>query len=218
MANPSSSMSKFAYVGSYTSKERNGHGEGINVYKIDPGTGNWTHLQLLKEVSPAISRMAALWNPAMPISIRRATEEAARGLQATLVPAGVRSAEDFEHALTVMKQENATGFVVLGEPLFTSPGNPERINELAVRSGLAAMWPGRGGVEAGGLMSYGDNAPDRWRRAATYVDKILKGAKPGDLPMEQSMRFELVINLKTAQALGLTIPASLLFQANDVIR
>ena len=94
----------------------------------------------------------------------------------------------------------------MGEPLFDRRGDRERINELAVRSGLAAMWPIRTGAEAGGLLSYGANTLDRWRRVATYVDKILKGVKPGDLPMEQPMKFELVINLKTAQALGLTLP------------
>jgi len=189
-------------------------GGNITGLTIVPGAEIYgKNLELLTEILPKGARIGVLFNATAPVNALwlHATEEAARGLQATLVPAGVRSAEDFEHALTVMKQENATGFVVLGEPLFTSPGNPERINELAVRSGLAAMWPGRGGVEAGGLMSYSDKFLDRWSRTATYVDKILKGAHPGDLPMEQSMRFELVINLKTAQALGLTIPASLLF-------
>jgi putative ABC transport system substrate-binding protein len=115
-------------------------------------------------------------------------------LGVTLVPAGVRSAEDFEHVVAVMEHGNAKGFVVLGEPLFGYPANSERINELAMQSWLAAMWPMRLGAEAGGLMSYSDTVLDRWRRAATYVDKILKGANPGDLPMEQSMKFELVIN------------------------
>ncbi len=118
-----------------------------------------------------------------------------------------------------MQHENARGFIVLlGDPLLSYQPNKERINELAVRNGLAAMWPIRNGAEAGGLMAYGSIELDRWRRAATYVDKILKGANPGDLPMEQPMKFELVINLKTAQALDLTIPATLLFQADEVIR
>ena len=134
----------------------------------------------------------------------------------TLVPAGVHSAEDFEAAMAVMKDGNARGFVVLGDPMIAA--NTERINELAMRNGLTVMWPTRRGAGAGGLLSYSDNSLERWCHAATYVDKILKGAKPGDLPMAQPMNFVLVINLKTAQALGLTIPPSLLFQANEVIR
>jgi hypothetical protein len=106
-----------------------------------------------------------------------------------LVPTGVRSVEDFEHALAVMQQGNATSFVVLGGSTLLA-GNRERINELAVRSGLASMWPSRQGVEAGGVMSYAATVRDRYRRAATYVDKLLKGANPGDLPMEQPMKFE----------------------------
>jgi putative ABC transport system substrate-binding protein len=196
-------------------------GGNITGLTIVPGAEIYgKDLELLTEALPQGARIGVLFNATSSVNALwlQATEEAARGLGVSLVPAGVRSAEDFEHALAVMKHENATGFIVLGEPLLVYPPNRERINALAVQNGLAAMWPGRGGVEAGGLMSYGDNAPDRWRRAATYVDKILKGAKPGDLPMEQSMRFELVINLKTAQALGLTIPPSLLFQADEVIK
>jgi putative tryptophan/tyrosine transport system substrate-binding protein len=94
----------------------------------------------------------------------------------------------------------------------------KRVVDLAAQSRLPAMYFTRGFVEDGGLMSYGPSQPDNWRRAATYVDKILKGAKPGDLPVEQPMKFELVINLSTAQALGLTIPPALLFQADEVIQ
>ena len=179
------------------------------------------NLELLKEVLPPGTRIGVLFHPTSAVNALwlHATEEAARGLGVTLVPAGVRSAEDFEQAFAVMQQGNARGFVVLqGEPLFAYSVNTERLNELAVRNGLAAMWSSRRGAEAGGLMSYGANTLERWRRAATYVDKILKGANPGDLPMEQPMKFELVINLKTAQALGLTIPPHLLFQADEVIR
>ena len=159
------------------------------------------NLELLKETLPQGARIGVLFNPTSPVNALwlHATEEAARGVGVTLVPAGVRSVEDFEQAFVVMQHETARGFIVLlGDPLLGYQPNKERINELAVRNGLAAMWPTRSGAEAGGLMSYGDKFLDRWRRAATYVDKILKGAKPGDLPMEQSMRFELVINLKTA--------------------
>jgi putative ABC transport system substrate-binding protein len=144
------------------------------------------------------------------------TEEVAQRLQVTLVPAEVRSTEDFEAAMAMMKDRHARGFMVLAGPQVAV--NTERINALALRHGLAVMWPTRRGAVTGGLLSYSDNARERWRRAATYVDKILKGAKPGDLPMEQPMKFELVINLKTAKALGLTIPPTLLFQATEVIQ
>jgi putative ABC transport system substrate-binding protein len=176
------------------------------------------NLELLREVLPPGAPIGVLFNTTSAVNALwlHATEEAAR--EVTLVPAGVRRAEDFEHAFAVMQQGNARGFIVLGEPLFVHLANSGRINELAVRSGLAAMWPTRIGAETGGLMSYANNVLDRWRRAATYVDKILKGANPGDLPMEQPMKFELVINLKTAQALGITIPPTLLFQADEVIR
>jgi putative tryptophan/tyrosine transport system substrate-binding protein len=178
------------------------------------------NLELLTEVLPPGTPIGVLFNITSAVNAfwLQATEEASRALGVTLVPASVRSVEDFEHAFAVMQHGNAKGFVVLGEPLFVHLANSGRINELAVRSGLAAMWPTRIGAETGGLMSYANNVLDRWRRAATYVDKILKGAKPGDLPMEQPMKFELVINLKTANALGLTIPPSLLFQADEVIR
>ena len=176
-------------------------------------------LELLTETLPPGARIGVLFDPTSAVNALwlHATEEAARALRVSLVPTGVRSVEDFEHALAAMQQGNATGFVVLGGSLLLG-GNRERINELAVRSGLASMWPTRLGAEAGGLMSYSATLRERYRRAATYVDKILKGANPGDLPMEQPMKFELVINLKTAKALGLTIPPSLLFQADEVIK
>ena len=176
------------------------------------------NLEFLKEALPPGSRIGMLFNAtAETAHYLHVTEEVAQGLQVTLVPAEVRSTEDFEAAMAVMKDGNARGFVVLaGSPMLAA--NTERINELALRNGLAVMWPTRRGAAAGGLLSYSDNARERWRRAATYVDKILKGAKPGDLPMEQPIQFELVINLKTAQALGLTIPPTLLFQATEIIR
>jgi putative ABC transport system substrate-binding protein len=179
------------------------------------------NLELLKEVLPPGARIGVLFNPTSSVNALwlQATEEAARGVGVTLVPAGVRSVEDFEPALAMMQRENATGFLVLlGHPLLGSQPNRERINALAVRSGLAAMWPTRSGAEAGGLMAYGDAVFERWRRAATYVDKILKGANPGDLPIEQPTKFELIINLKTAKALGITIPPHLLFQADEVLQ
>jgi ABC-type uncharacterized transport system substrate-binding protein len=202
-------------------KSRARPGGNITGVTVVPGAEFYgKNLELLTEILPPGARVGVLFNATSAVNTLwlQATEETARALGVSLVPAGVRSVEDFEHAFAVMQHGNATGFVVLGEPLFVHLANSERINELAVRSGLAAMWPTRIGAETGGLMSYANNVFDRWRRAATYVDKILKGANPGDLPMEQSMKFELVINLKTAQALGLTIPPTLLFQADEVIR
>jgi len=176
------------------------------------------NLELLREVLPKGARIAVLFNTTSQINSRwlTATEEAARKLGVRLVPTGVRSAEDFEQAFALMTQGHARGFVVLGEPLFFV--NPRRLTDLAVQSGLASMWPVREGVDAGGLMSYGANVPDLYRHAATYVVKILKGAKPADLPMEQPTKFALIINLKTAKALGLTIPQSLLLRADEVIQ
>jgi len=157
------------------------------------------NLELLKAVLPGRARIAALFNTTSSVNTLwlKATEEAAGKLGVRLVPTGVRSTEDFEQAFALMKQAEATGFVVLGEPLFFGP-NSRRVNDLALRSGLASMWPLRAGVDAGGLMSYGTHVPDAYRSAAAYVVKILRGAQPGDLPMEQPTKFELVINLKSS--------------------
>jgi putative ABC transport system substrate-binding protein len=177
-------------------------------------------LDLLREVLPPGTPIGVLFDPTSAVNTLwlHATEEAAQALQVPLVPTGVRRGEDVEPALAVMQHGNATGFVVLGGSFLGSDPNRERISALAVRHGLASMWPTRLGPEAGGLMSYAATARDRYHRAATYVDKILKGANPGDLPIEQPMKFELVLNLKTAKALGVTIPPSLLFQADEVIK
>jgi putative ABC transport system substrate-binding protein len=177
------------------------------------------NLELLKAVVTGSGRIAALFNTTSSVNALwlKATEEAAGKLGVRLVPTGVRSPEDFEQAFTLMKQAEATGFVVLGEPLFFGP-NSQRVSDLALRRGLASMWPLRAGVDAGGLMSYGTPVSDSYRSAAAYVVKILRGFQPGDLPMEQPTKFELVVNLKTAKALGLTIPPSLLARADQVIQ
>ena len=176
------------------------------------------NLELLKAVLPGRARIAALFNTTSSVNALwlKATEEAAGKLGVRLVPIGVRSSEDFEQAFAQMKQAEATGFVVLGEPLFFGP-NSRLVNDLALRSGLVSMWPLRAGVDAGGLMSYGIPVSDAYRSATAYVVKILRGAQPGDLAMEQPTKFDLVINLKTAKALGLTIPPSLLQRADQVI-
>ena len=179
------------------------------------------NLQLLKETLPKGARIAILFNATphgrqLNAGHLNAVEEAGRKLGVTLVRAEVRSAEDFEPAFTVMKQKRATGVVVLDEPLFYA--NRQRVSDLALRSGLAASWPGRQGPETGSLMSYGVKLTALYRRAATYVDKILKGTKPSDLPIEQPATFELIVNMKTARALGLTIPPSILLRADQVIQ
>jgi putative ABC transport system substrate-binding protein len=129
----------------------------------------------------------------------------------------VRHADELDTAFTAMTQEGADALLVAAAP--TLYGNLRgRIVDLAAKHQLPAMYQWKMYVDAGGLMSYGPSLPDMWRRAAPYVDKILKGAKPADLPVEQPTTFELVINLKTAEALGLTIPPTLLFQATEVLR
>jgi putative ABC transport system substrate-binding protein len=138
----------------------------------------------------------------------------ALGVQLHLVE--VRGPEAFDRAFAAMTSAHAGALLVSGDALFLQ--HRRQLAELAAMSRLPTMYNGREFVEAGGFLSYGPSRTDTRRRAATYVDKILKGAKPADLPVEQPMKFEFVINLKTAQALGLTIPPSLLFQATEVIR
>src|SRR2546425_4397556 len=175
------------------------------------------NVQFLEVMLPKGAPVAILLEATPPTSPRylKAIDEAARKLGVRLVPTIVRGVEELEHAFVVIKQARARGFVVSGDPLFYA--NRRRVNDLAVRDGLAASWLYREGVDTGGLMSYGASLPDLARRAATYVDRILKGARPGDLAMEQPTTFELVINLKTAKALGLTIPESVLLQADEVV-
>jgi putative tryptophan/tyrosine transport system substrate-binding protein len=175
-------------------------------------------LELLKDVLPTVSRIAVLWNPtqlAHALMVRAADGAApALGVQLYLVEA--RGPDAFDRAFAAMTRADAGALLVLGDPMFFD--HRSRLAELAATSRLPAVYNDRAFVEAGGLLCYGANHPDIYRRAATYVDKILKGAKPVDLPVEQPMTFELVINLKTAQTLGLTIPPAVLFQADEVIR
>ncbi|MBI2554481.1 MAG: ABC transporter substrate-binding protein [Candidatus Rokubacteria bacterium] len=176
-------------------------------------------LELLKEVVPRISRVAVLWNPAHPGAILalRETEVAARSLGLQLQSLEVRGPNpDFEGAFGAAARERAGALITLRNPLIVR--HRTRIVNLAAKSRLPAMYDEREFVEAGGLTSYGANLSDLNRRAAVYVDKILKGAKPADLPVEQPTKFELVINRKTAKALGLTIPQSILIRADEVIQ
>jgi putative ABC transport system substrate-binding protein len=177
-------------------------------------------LELLKEAVPTVARLAALWNPGaygertMQEMVKQA-EGAAKALRMELYLVGVGSPDDFASAFSAMTQKRADAFVVLPSPLLFT--ERRRIVELAARHRLPGMYQASEFVELGGLMAYGASIPDLFRRSATYVDRILKGAKPGDLPVEQAIKFDLAINLKTAKALGLTIPPSLLLRADQVI-
>jgi putative tryptophan/tyrosine transport system substrate-binding protein len=177
-------------------------------------------LQLLREVVPGLSRVAALWHPQAysertMAGIVNEIEAAARtlGIQLQLVPAA--SADDFAGAFGAMSNERAEALIVFPSPMLF--GGYRRIVSLAAESRLPGMGAAREFADLGGLMSYGVNLPDLARQTAAYVDKILKGAKPADLPVEQPIKFELVINLKTAKELGLTISREFLLVADDVI-
>ena len=174
-------------------------------------------LELLKELVTGLTRIAVLRNPmqAVHATFWHETELAARKLGLTLQPLDVRAPEDFEVAFAAAIRGNAQALVALDDAL-TVAYRP-RIVTLAASSRLPAMYGLREFPDDGGLISYGPNFTDLFRRAATYVDKILKGAKPADLPVEQPTKFELVINRKTANALGLTVPPTLLASANEVI-
>jgi putative ABC transport system substrate-binding protein len=161
--------------------------------------------------------VAVLWNPGNPVSepeLRKA-EAAARSLGLQLQPLGVRDPREFASAFSSMKTERAGALFVLPDAMFF--GQRNEIVDLAASNRLPLVAHLREFADAGGLMTYGPNVVEVHRRAAYFVDKILKGAKPGDLPVEQPTKFELVINLKTAKALGLTIPPSLLLRADEVI-
>jgi putative ABC transport system substrate-binding protein len=174
-------------------------------------------LQLLKEVLPGISRVALLSNPTVPSNafLAKDAEVAARSLKVQLQVLEARAPGDFGSAFSAMREDRAGALIVLTSSMFFAERS--RIAELAAQSRLPSLYGSKEWAAAGGLLMYGASARESWRRAATYVDKILRGAKPGELPVEQPTKFELVINLKTAKALGLTIPPSLLQRADQVI-
>jgi putative tryptophan/tyrosine transport system substrate-binding protein len=175
-------------------------------------------MELFKETIPSLSRVAILTNPANPTHLprREAAAGTARRLGVKSETLTVRTPDDLEKAFGEMARLRVGGVLVVTDPMFNSA--TDRLVRLASKSSLPAMYGFRTQVAAGGLMSYGVELADLFRRAPTYVDKILKGAKPADLPIEQPTKFELVINLKTAKALGLTIPPSLLGRADEVIQ
>ena len=176
-------------------------------------------LELLKDMVPTAVRVAVLWNPDTPPAHLqwRNLQEAAPRLHVQLQAVEVRRATDLEPACATVAGWRADALLVIDDPTLT-PAHQTEIVDCAARHRLPTMTGIRSLVAAGGLMSYGASFPDLYRRAATFVVKILQGAKPSDLPVEQPTKFELVLNLKTAQALGLTLPPMLLFQADEVIR
>jgi putative ABC transport system substrate-binding protein len=207
-------------------------GEGLVASLARPG-GNVTglsvvstdtigkSLELLTQAVPGLSRIALLLKPdAVPDRANKdrlkLADVAARALGVRLQVVEAKGPEDFDRAFSDMTKGRASALAVLATPVFDS--NRGRLVDLAAKARLPTVYSYRSYVEAGGLMSYGPDLADSFRRAATYVDKILKGAKPADLPVEQPTKFELVINLKTAKALGLTIPPSLLGRADEVIQ
>jgi putative ABC transport system substrate-binding protein len=175
-------------------------------------------LELLKEALPRISRVAVLWNPANAYQIgsEKEVQAAAKVLRISILSLPVRSSGELGNALAAIPREHADAVLVLADRLFLH--NRGRIADFAIANRVPGMNAYRELVEAGGLMSFGPSYAVMHRQAATYVDKILKGAKAGDLPIEQPAKFELVINLKTAKTLGLTIPQPLLLRADEVIQ
>jgi putative tryptophan/tyrosine transport system substrate-binding protein len=176
-------------------------------------------LEILKEAVPQSARIAVLMNPTSPGSARqlRNLTEASRALGLHLHVVELRRPEELDGAFAAMTREQVDALFVMDEPRLMNSLRAQ-IADFAAKSKLPAMYGWRAYVDAGGLLAYGPRLPDVIRRAAVYVDKILKGAKPGALPVEQPTTFELIINLKAAKALGLTIPSTLLFQADEVIQ
>ena len=175
-------------------------------------------LELLKHMAPKASRMAVLYNPAdrSNVLVLKELQDAAPALGLTLQPLEVQGPAEFEAAFVAMTRERA--HALFGAAGILTFEHRKTVVDLAAKTRIPTMWGHRQFVEAGGLMSYAVNIYDQIRHAATYMDKILKGAKPGDLPVEQPTKYELVINLKAAKTLGLTIPPSMLARADEVIQ
>ena len=176
-------------------------------------------LELLKEAATKVARVAVLYDPASAPSVNEVKEVlpvAARALVLNVRSWEVRAADDFERVFAALNKDRPDGVYILGGPLMNA--NQKQTSRLALNSRLPSMYTSREHVEVGGLMSYAADLVDGYRRVATYVDRILKGAKPADLPVERPTKFELVINLKTAKQIGLTIPPNMLARADRVIR
>jgi ABC-type uncharacterized transport system substrate-binding protein len=193
-------------------------GNVTGITNLGPELGG-KRLELLKEAVPKLARVAVLYDPASPGTAREMKEllpVAARGLGLTLQTWDVRATDGFEKVFAALSKERPDGLYVLAGPLVRANG--KRIADLALKSRLPSMYAIRESVDAGGLMYYGADVADSYRRVAYFVDKILKGAKPAELPVEQPTKFELVINLKTAKRIGVTIPQSMLYRADNVIK
>jgi putative ABC transport system substrate-binding protein len=174
-------------------------------------------LQLLTEIVPGLARMAVLSNPLNPsiAPIVEQTNAAAQSLGVEVYVAEVQAPDKFEAAFAAIISAHAGALIVLPDPLLY--GQHPRVVTFTAASHLPTLFPEREVAEAGGLIAYGPSIPASFRRAAAYVDKILRGAKPADLPVEQPTKFELVVNLQTARAIGVTIPTSILLAADEVI-
>jgi len=193
---------------------------GGNMTGISRGFGEGLigkALQLLKSIVPGASRIAVLWNADGEVAPRvKEAEAAVRTLGMTPLPIGVRTASDFENAFVQIHRDKGNALMVVTDPLTLR--HRETIVSLAARDRLPAVYEFAEFARAGGLIAYAANVPALFHRAASYVDKILKGAKPADLPIEQPAKFELVVNLKTARALGIVVPQSVLLRADEVIQ
>jgi putative tryptophan/tyrosine transport system substrate-binding protein len=191
-----------------------GNVTGLSLFSPELTT---KHLEMLHEIVPGLSSAAILWNLGNQDhadTLKRA-EQAAKLLNIKIVPVGAKGPEEFSAVFSEMKKSKVDGLVVLNDAMLRV--NRALIIALAAESRLPAIYAPRDYIESGGLIGYGACIPCNFRRSATYIEKILKGAKPGDLPVEQPATFEMVVNRKTAAALGLTIPATLLALANEVI-
>ena len=194
---------------------------GGNVTGLTNLTGKLAgkRLELLKEAVPKLARVAVIYQPATPANVVEVKEDlpsTARALKLTIQHWEVRAAEDLDGVFDALNKQRPDGLYVAGSPLTNV--NQKRIVSFALKSRLPSVYGDGGHVDAGGLMYYGADLADSYRRVAYYVDKILKGAKPADLPVEQPTKFELVINLKTAKQIGLTIPPNVLARADKVIK
>jgi putative tryptophan/tyrosine transport system substrate-binding protein len=193
-------------------------GGNVTGFTQEAGEEVAKRLQLLREVVPKLTRVATLSGVGMTYNpyFVKTLQDAARGIGVSVVPFEIRNVEDVTQAFDDIERARADGLIVFGGPLTLA--HRSAIISLATKKQLPAVWSVKERVVDGGLMSYGADVADLYRRAAGYVDRILKGAKPADLPVEQPTKFVLAINLKTAKALGLTIPQSLLLRADEVIQ